>query len=191
MALTEAGFRVRKAIHLAGTAVPLFYLAAPGLRDILISFLLAWAAAFFLFDSLRLSLEGLNSWFTARYGYTLKEQERNGLLGSGLFFFSSGLTVLFFDKDVAVASLFFLAVGDWAAAVFGRRWGVPRVKGKSLEGFAACLIVCFALGIAILPVHIALRGAVVAALAELLSILIFIDDNLSMPLLAGLAMSLP
>ncbi len=189
--MTLKGFRIRKVIHLAGTSVPLFYLAASSGRQILISFLLAGAAAFFLLDSLRLSIKRVNSWFMDRYGYTLKDEERSGPVGSGLFFFSSGLTVLFFNKEVAVAALFFLAVGDAAAAILGTKWGVPRVKGKSLEGFAACLAVCFVLGIAFLPAHVALRGAAAAALAELLSTLIFIDDNLAMPLLAGLAMSLP
>jgi dolichol kinase len=95
-----------------------------------------------------------------------------------------------YTKPIAVAALTFIIVGDTLAALIGRRFGRHRFGRKSVEGSLACLagtllVAIFAPDLA-LPV--ALFGATVAAITEALSTRI--DDNISVPIISGLAMTL-
>jgi dolichol kinase len=78
-----------------------------------------------------------------------------------------------------------VALGDPVASYFGRKLGRIRVKQKTLEGFAAGLIVSFAAALFWVPPHLALTGSVAGMLLELL---IIPDDNLTIPIGAGSAM---
>ncbi len=189
MALS-GGFSGRKALHLVGVAFPVIYLVLPSGKFIIVSALLALSILSLSLDALRLSSQGVNAWFVNRYGHYLKEEERRGLTGLGPFILSSALTILFFPGPIALAALFFLSLGDLSASLVGRRWGVPRIAGKSLEGTGACFVTCLIIGIIGLPLKLALLGALAAALTELLSGLALIDDNLSIPLVAGTVMTL-
>lgn len=93
-----------------------------------------------------------------------------------------------------------LGVGDPVAGFIGRRWGRLRlIHGRTLEGtlafFASATVAGVAAAYAFLPsiglgaaLAIAAAGAVVGALAELLSLRV--DDNLSIPLTASGAAAL-
>jgi dolichol kinase len=59
------------------------------------------------------------------------------------------------------------------------------VKQKTLDGFAAGLIVSFAVALVWVPPYLALIGSVAGMLLELLGTF---DDNLTIPIGAGLAM---
>ena len=90
--------------------------------------------------------------------------------------------------------MFFLSLGDPAAAIVGRRMPGPRILGKSPGGTAAFIGVG-AVAVAVLVAadgidhHWALWvGAAVAGVVELVSLPP--DDNLAIPLLAGTAMFL-
>jgi dolichol kinase len=93
---------------------------------------------------------------------------------------------LLFGRDIAVASLFFLAVGDPVASAVGQRWGRVRIRYKTLEGSLAFFLFSCAggaiLGSTVLSLGLSaiIAGALLAALAELLSF--HLDDNLTIPL---------
>jgi dolichol kinase len=99
--------------------------------------------------------------------------------------------VVLFDKPIAIAAIAFIIVGDTLAALIGRKYGRHRFfNGKSWEGSAACfagtlVVAVFTPG---LGWPVALIGAVVAAVVEALPL--GTDDNVTVPILSGLAMTL-
>jgi len=99
---------------------------------------------------------------------------------------------LLYGKEVAIPVMFFLSLGDPAAALVGRRMPGPRILGKSPLGTAAFIGVgagtaAVLIAANVIDHHWAIWvGAAVAGAVELASIPP--DDNLSVPLLAGTAM---
>ena len=128
----------------------------------------------------------------------LKESERRRITGATYIALASLVAFLIFDKPVAVAALFFLSLGDPLAALVGSRmgWmlGVRRFYGKSLMGTLAFVIMALAAaGVlsasGVVPFHWGLvAGAVIAAIVELIPLMV--DDNLTIPLVSGAAMTL-
>ena len=122
----------------------------------------------------------------------LKETEDRRITGATYIALSALVAFLFFDKPVAVAALFFLSLGDPAAALVGRRMGGIRILGKSPFGSLAFLVVALLMSgllslTDVVPLHWALAlGASVAALVELAPFQV--DDNLTVPLISGAAM---
>ncbi|MBI3440395.1 MAG: hypothetical protein HY052_01080 [Proteobacteria bacterium] len=88
--------------------------------------------------------------------------------------------------------------GDAAAALAGRKFGKTKAFDKSLEGafaFFAAALATAAVIAACAPVGnhyvLAVTGAALtAAIAELASSKLRMDDNLSVPLAAGIVMTL-
>lgn len=94
--------------------------------------------------------------------------------------------------DIVLACLGYLAVGDAAAALVGKRWGHIRYGDKSLEGSAACFLTCWVVGIFVLnsPGGRAPEAAVGAFAAALLEGLpLPFDDNLWIPVASGLVLT--
>lgn len=99
-------------------------------------------------------------------------------------------TVALYDRPIAVAALAFIVVGDTLAALVGRKFGRHKFGRKSVEGSLACLAGTIGVALVVpgIPLAAALLGAVVAAVTEALSTKV--DDNISVPILSGLAMTL-
>ncbi|MDH5509879.1 MAG: hypothetical protein OEZ32_05925, partial [Nitrospinota bacterium] len=116
-------------------------------------------------------------------------RETAQVTSSSYILIASSLVILFLDREIACASLFFIALGDPAAALGGKFFGSIRfANGKSLEGTVAMFVVCLWVGLTITSSEdIALVGALAAALAELYAF--GLDDNLAVPIFSGLAMS--
>jgi dolichol kinase len=102
-----------------------------------------------------------------------------------------------FPPAVAAAALTIQMLGDAAAAVIGRRFGAHRWPGsaKSVEGSLAFVGAALAGGIAVaawpgasLAPGALVAGALVGAVAEGLPL--GVNDNLRVPLLAGVALLL-
>jgi dolichol kinase len=94
-------------------------------------------------------------------------------------------SLLVFPKNIAYASITIIAVGDPVASYVGGSLGRIQVRRKTLEGFAAGLIVSFVVALVWVPPYLALTGSAAGMLLELLGIL---DDNLTIPIGAGSAM---
>jgi dolichol kinase len=122
-------------------------------------------------------------------GPLLRNHEVSGdFSGATYILWSVVATVGLYRRDIAVAALAFIVVGDTLAALIGRKFGRHKFGRKSLEGSLACLagtlLVAFvAPG---LPLSMAVFGAFVATIVEAFSGPI--DDNVSVPLVSGLAM---
>ena len=180
----------RKLIHVASTVVPVL--------GWLVSFWLALAmAGVALLASL--VLEAARRWWPwvnrllwRWVPSVFREWEERRALGSTWFSLGMLVTLLLCGQDAGGTALLYLAWGDPAAEIVGRRWGQPRQR-KTLAGSLGCLVACLlagAVGIYLggLSPWAVLVGAVVATLVERWSPPP--DDNLWMPILSGLAILL-
>ena len=122
-----------------------------------------------------------------------KDTEDKRVTGATYIALSALFSFLVFDTDIAIAALFFLSLGDPMAAIVGGRMGGVRVWSKSPWGSLAFVATALAIG-GILSAGgvVSFRwglavGAVVAALVELAPLPI--DDNVTIPLISGAAMT--
>jgi dolichol kinase len=179
---------VRKGIHLFALIIPVGYYLVSFPTAI---FWVATAAVVsILIDIARFRRWALWSWVAAILTPIIRQHEvSGGFTGASYILTTSTITIMLFPKTIAIAALVFIIVGDAAAALIGRRYGRLRyMGGKSLEGSTACLISSFLASLLVpgLPVMAGLIGALTATVVEACSG--SLDDNLTVPLAAGLAM---
>ena len=183
----------RRIFHLfAASSSTLLSLAIPEHPYML---LLAAAALFSLtLDVSRPRINQLNRLYLSIFRPILKQSESTEITGATWFLIAAFFTFYFYGPAVALPALLFVAVGDPAAALVGARSPGPRLWGKSPSGglaFIAAALTIWALLSALgfgqwsWPIIIA---ASVAALVELAPLPI--DDNLTVPLLSGAALTL-
>lgn len=189
---------LRKAVHVGSIVIPIA--VALMSKTLVLMILVGVALALLLFDLLKAHHRPFKSLFLAVFGRMLRSREEEGsMTASTIVVASAALTVFVFRQEIAVAALAYLSVGDSAAALVGRHWGRIRLVGnRTLEGSLAaltsCLLVSFVLlmlnplmGWNLTPPGL-LVGSVIATLAELVDLPL--DDNLRIPVLAGIAMEL-
>jgi dolichol kinase len=177
---------------LGGLLLPLIYY----LTDKKISLIIfgTFFLFFFLADLLRLHNSRLNEWIFKYLGTIIKEDERNRFSGNPYYISGAFLSVLLFEKGIAIASLCFVAGGDLAASLIGKKYGKIRIKKKSLEGGLGSLLTCLLIGIILLVLRLRLSfgilliGALTASIVELFSP--GRKDNLTVPLFSGLIMQI-
>lgn len=177
----------RKSIHLLGLIFPILYVFTTRHTAIIgVGCLVALALGV---ELLKARLPAFRIIFMRIFSPMLRSQEqRGGLTGATYYLIGSFLCILLFDKTLAIVCLCFLTLGDLFAALVGKQWGrIKLFSRKSLEGSLACFIVCTAIAL-LMKFHpvVAITGAIVATLIELLPI--GVDDNVTMPLISGLAM---
>jgi len=174
----------RNLFHFSGIVIPISYLlvgksVALGVTTSLFCLLLVTE---FLRMTGRLQLEAV--------GNFLKEKERNRPTGSVFYMFAALLTILLFSEEVATCSLFILCVSDPLSSLAGRRLGKHPLLGKSVEGvltfFFSSLIILTLFSIGLL---FAVFAASIATLTELFTPE-FLDDNLTIPIITGTALTL-
>lgn len=136
------------------------------------------------------------------FGKMLRSEVKPGqwiVSGGAPVLFAAILVNVLFTSPIAAASLVVMLTGDAAAALFGRRFGKHKiVNGKSLEGTLSFIIVGFAfLSIVGTICHagkwfylFGLAGTILAAVVELFTAQLKIDDNFTIPLTAGAVLSL-
>lgn len=179
---------VRKGIHLFALVIPVGYS--------LVSFPVAIvgisvpAVVSILIDVSRFKRWKLWDLLSFLLAPIIRDHEvKGGFTGASYILTTSAVTILLFPKEIAVAAITFIIIGDTAAALIGRPWGRHKLIGKkSVEGSAACLVSLILISFVIpgLPTPAGIAGAVAATLAEAFSWKI--DDNLTVPLISGLAM---
>lgn len=179
----------RKSIHLLGLAFPILYIFTT--RHTAIIAVGCLLAATLGTELLKALFPAFRVIFMRLFSPILRSQERRGrLTGATYYLIGSFLCILLFDKTLAIVCLYFLTLGDLFAALIGKRWGrIKLFSRKSLEGSLACFTVCTAVALLIgLHPFVAIAGALAATLIELLPT--GIDDNVTIPLISGLAMHL-
>jgi len=183
----------RRLFHVvAGSCIPLAGIFLS--ETVMIWALAILAAQGLVLDLVRLRVGWLNALFMRSMAPLLKEDEAAHITGATYMLIAALIVFVLYGKEVGIPVMFFLSLGDPAAAMMGRRMPGPRILGKSPGGTAAFIGVG-AIAVAVLLAtdgidhHWALWvGVTVAGVVELVSIPP--DDNLAIPLLAGTAMFL-
>jgi len=180
----------RKTIHLsANSLIPLAYLFL-NIPKIWMAILIGIASVVFVMIDIRRTRNGwLSKIFAKLFNSMLRSHELEGkLTGASYVLIGSFISIAIFPKEIAVLALLFTAIGDTAAALYGRKFGKLRIWNKTLEGSIAGLIACtiIALFFPQIPNIIKFSGAFAAMFIELLPI--NIDDNLRIPLFSGIVM---
>ncbi len=130
------------------------------------------------------------SWFLRKFDRDLVR-----FPGEGAFFLVLGsfLSLLLFPRNIALASIMILAVGDSFSTLFGIRYGSTPFFKKTLEGSLGGFIPAFFAALFFVNYLDAFLGAAAAMLIEANEFRIKslkIDDNLLIPLAASLMMTL-
>lgn len=181
----------RKSLHAATVVVPIAY-ARPGVsRDWVLGASGALLLVAFVVELARARSARMERAFGDAFGAMLREHERRAaaaprFAGATWLLLAFALAVLLFPRDLAVAAMCAVSLGDAAAAMVGRAIGRVRLRnGKSLEGAMACALATAlgALFVARLGVVECLVGGACAALAELPARPL--DDNVRVALATG------
>jgi dolichol kinase len=137
-------YLARKTIHLAMTLVPL----AGWWRGYRLALLLAGLllAASLLLEASRRWWPWVNRLLWKLLPTTFRAWEDRRVLGSTWFSIGALAALLLFGLDAGGAAILFLAWGDPAAELVGRRWGSPE-KQKTWAGSLGCLAACLLAGL--------------------------------------------
>lgn len=177
---------MRKTIHLMMIFVPIVYWAGFS-REFLASIIISMLTGILVLEILRVDF---------RQDVPLLRLFRSRELGlSGASFMLLGVLIalIAFSKPVAIVAMLMTILGDSASALVGKSIGRIRVWGpRNIEGILAEFFVDIFVGWYVfnrfgLPIWPVLAGSLVATLTETLTYRI--DDNLVIPLFAGITMS--
>lgn len=172
---------LRKSIHLFAIIFPVSYMVLT--KGTLIIVLGIATVLTLSVEMLRFRWPRFSRRFYGAVGSLLREHERTGLTGATTLIIGTFVTVLLFDRWVAIVALLFLVVSDAFGALVGKLWGKHSIFGeKTIEGCGVFLLTAAAI-IFLLPdghVLIGLTGVMVALLIDVF--IERIDDNLTIPL---------
>lgn len=158
-----------------------------------------YSVLFIVFIGLIISLLSIN-YKIPLITYMLKrfdrEQDVKKFPGKGVLTYMLGtlFALLLFDKNIAMASIAVLAVGDSFSHIIGRYFG--KIKNpfsiKNIEGTITAIILSTLATYFFVPLLVGLLGSLVAMVIESIndSDLIIFNDNLFIPIISGLVMSL-
>lgn len=178
----------RKTIHICGIAIPVLYLFLQ--KDLII---LGFVISLFVICIIEwLRFRGLVSLPFLRN----KEQKK---IGAHVFFvIGAFISILIFEKNITIAAILMLAIGDAVSGMAGAVLNVdnPELYEKRMKRplvmlvmFVTCLIIGW---LALHSLPVAVSGAIGATIADGVPLRIHsvqIDDNLTIPLFAGMLMS--
>jgi dolichol kinase len=173
MALPFRRELARKALHLSSVVVPVAY--AVGLpRTTLVAALAVLALVALVVELARMRHDALRAHFHGVLGPLLRDHELARWSGATWLVLALLALALWAPRDVAIAGMWAVSVGDAAAALAGRAFTPPalppsRARGsKTVVGSAACFVATLigALALAHLPVSQGLLAAACATAAE-------------------------
>ena len=129
-----------------------------------------------------------------------RDEQKKTFPGKGMIFFFIGILLVMqlFEKNIALAAIIILALGDSVSHLVGERFGQIRniFNGKSrklLEGTLAGTLTGFLGALLFVPIPEAFLGSAAAMIAEVVKIDLndhTLDDNVVVPLVAGTVMLL-
>jgi diacylglycerol kinase (CTP) len=161
--------------------------------------ILAIAVSGFLIDFIRNRIPVFNTIVIKMMGPLMRRSEKEGF--SGLPFYALGISfsLFFYSRNIAIVSCMFLVFSDPISSFFGVLYGKDKIlPNKSLQGAVAGFFTCYiitlfyAMNTSTLGVHLlvfSIIAGLIGSASELVSAF-NIDDNLSIPVLSGLGMTL-
>lgn len=183
-ALTFQRELARKGLHLLSAAVPIAYSLGLSRRAVTLALAFALAIALVV-EVARARHEKTRTAFDATVGRLLRGHEAQGVSGATWLIVALLAATLLFPREIAVAAMGAVAIGDAAAAILGRALTRRHGEGKSLAGSAACFAASafMARAIAQFTWSEALVVGILAAIAERPKRPL--DDNLRIALAVG------
>ena len=183
----------RKSFHL----LSLLYLAAYKLIGWprVMPVMAVWVAVVVAVETWRLKSPAVNAALTNFFGGLAREEEHDKY--SGIIHTTLGVWILWlcfgYYSRVVSAAIYYVALGDASAALVGKAIGRHRIgdSKKSVEGSAACFVVCLLVGLAH-RIHFgpALLAAAVATVVEFFPTTRWWNDNLWMPVVTATVLRL-
>lgn len=167
-------------------------------KDLLKQGLLGFAIFAFAFDYMRLKVSAMNSFVLKLMGPFMRKSEATEMSGLPFYALGVGLSLFFFEEKIAVLSILFLIFADPLSSYFGIRYGTDKIlPNKSTQGTVAGFCICYLITLlyglhysepSIGLLSFALFAGLCGALSELMSV--FIDDNLTIPVISGAGLTL-
>ncbi len=176
-----------------GSIFPLVYYFSSKIPALIVTGFFLSLMVFFEIE--RLKHPGVYRWVLAHLGGIFKVKVGK-LTGTTYFLVATFVLILFFERGIAIASLFFLILGDAASTLVGVNYGrIKLFKGKTLEGSLAFLAIDLLVGLLLLVLPkisieplVLLSGAFAATLMELLPLPV--DDNLTVGIFSAVIMQI-
>lgn len=191
---------LRKVWHIITGSVGLFlFLRSSGSTNFWALVILGIAILGFSIDMLRARFKPLNNLVLMVMGPLMRRSEREGMSGLPFYALGTALSLFFYQKDIAILSIMFLVFSDPLSSFFGVLYGKDKIlPNKSLQGAVAGFFTCYlitlfysmntaALGTDLLI--FSLVAGIIGSASELISAF-NIDDNLTIPVVSGLGMTL-
>lgn len=161
--------------------------------------ILGIALAGFMMDFIRNRIPAINNIVIKMMGPLMRRSEKEGVSGLPFYALGVSLSLFFFSRDIAIVSSMFLVFSDPLSSFFGVLYGKDKIMpNKSLQGAVAGFFTCYlitlfyAMNTTTLGTHLlvfSIVAGVIGAASELVSAF-NIDDNLTIPVLSGLGMTL-
>ncbi len=152
------------------------------------------ACVFIFLDILRIFHEKSDSLMTEKTEKIYRKEEKKTFSSMTTFLVAIFISVLLFEKNIAIASTVFLIFGDTFGKIFGlafgKRWIIKNKK--SVEGTLAYLGCMLIFGYILytsldISLWILIIGCLAAPAVELLSM--GVNDNLTVPIISGAIMT--
>ncbi|MFX1302617.1 MAG: glycerol-3-phosphate acyltransferase [Promethearchaeota archaeon] len=148
---------------------------------------------FFGLDIFRFLNRKTNELLTVKVKSFFRKGESKKLSSMTLFLLAAFITIILFDKNIAIIALSFLIFGDMFSKIFGLAFGRNKLFNKTFEGtlaYIGSVLICSFLFYTFLrfSLLILIIGGITAPMTELLSFKI--NDNFTVPLISGAFMTL-
>ncbi|AGN01067.1 hypothetical protein L593_05590 [Salinarchaeum sp. Harcht-Bsk1] len=176
----------RRLVHVSGAGIPLLYVL--GLPYAWLQILLVGGVAIVGGLELLRLRAGLADWWI--FEHLTREYESETIAGYALYVVGMAVVAVAFDPQIAIPSMFMLAVADPVGGVLG---GADPTPVKPARAFVGAFVVCLLVGLPFLPPLVAAAGGVAASVADGVFAEFrgyVIDDNLTIPIGAAAAIAL-
>ncbi|WP_132059229.1 dolichol kinase [Halorussus amylolyticus] len=181
-----AGELKRRLVHVSGTGYPALFLLGLASYDQLRLLLVASSVAALALEAVRL-LVGLD-WRI--FDELTREYEQDNVAGYALYMFGMTVAALAFEPRVAIPAMLMLTIADPISGLVGSGELGVKAAHTLLLTFGVCVLIASLSG---LPVIAAILGALAATLADGAKPVIsgyVVDDNLTIPVGAAVAIYL-
>lgn len=191
---------LRKLWHISTGSLGLFlFINSEMSQTVWASIIMGIALAGFAADFIRNRIPAFNSLVIKLMGPLMRRSEREGVSGLPFYALGVSLSLFFYPRDIAIVSSMFLVFSDPLSSFFGVLYGKDKIlPNKSLQGAVAGFFTCYlitlfyAMNSSTLGTHLlvfSIIAGVIGAASELISAF-NIDDNLTIPVLSGLGLTL-
>jgi diacylglycerol kinase (CTP) len=190
---------LRKLWHITTGSIGLFlFTRSPQDQQFWGFIVLGIALSGFVMDITRARYPLVNHYVIKLMGPLMRRSEKDGMSGFPFYALGVSLALFFYSRDIAILSVMFLVFSDPLSSFFGVLYGKDKIMpNKSLQGAVAGFFTCYLITLfytmnhATLGNHIlvfAVVAGLIGALSELVSAF-NVDDNLTIPVLSGLGMT--